>query len=277
VAFSNLGDFIDVPVRNYSSGMYVRLGFSVAVHTDPEVLLVDEVLAVGDAAFQRKCIDRINQLRSQGVTILFVAHDANLVQRMCQRAIWMDKGSIRADGPAEDVLRQYMWYCATTDAGGTGRRWGTGEVIIDQVRLGQTDRQERDVFTTGQPFSVEIRYRTQQRVEQPVFGLAIHDSNGLHITGPNTQLAGHQIPWIEGEGVVHYTVPSLTLLEGTYYMSVAVCNREETCMYDFHDRLYAFRILSSEGERKGVMTLKGSWSWNGQKYQESLSGSKQRN
>jgi hypothetical protein len=108
-----------------------------------------------------------------------------------------------------------------------------------------------------------MRYRAEKRVERPVFGLAIHRSDGTHITGPNTQFAGREIPWIEGEGTIQYVVPSLPLLEGAYYVSVAVHDWEDTRMYDYHDRLYPFRVLPSEGERYGIVTLKGGWSWNG--------------
>jgi ABC-type polysaccharide/polyol phosphate transport system ATPase subunit len=268
VAFAELERFIDVPVKHYSSGMYVRLGFSVAVHTDPEILLVDEVLTVGDAAFQRKCLDRIDHLRQQGVTILLVSHSAETVRNVCSRALWLDDGRLVADGSVEAVVARYLahfWAAAEGSLGpGTGndRRWGSGEVRIVRVRLLDGSGQERQFFRVGEPFRVEMHYRAERQVERPVFGLAIHRGDGTHITGPNTQFAGHETPGIESEGVVQYTVPALPLLEGTYYVSVAAHNWEDTEMYDYHDRLYPFRVLPSEGERYGIVTLKGEWSWN---------------
>jgi lipopolysaccharide transport system ATP-binding protein len=264
VSFANLGQFIDIPVRNYSSGMYVRLGFSVAVHTEPEILLVDEVLAVGDAAFQRKCLDRIEQLQREGVSILFVSHSLDIVEKVCERCIWMDEGRIRADDTAEAVIAQYTWHSHVEDAAelteGSKRRWGSGGVTIEQVSFEDASGRERKVFFTGEPLVVKICYHASRPIQRPVFGLAIHHSNGAHITGPNTQFAGYEISSIEGEGIIKYTVPSLPLLQGTYYLSVAVHDWEDLQMYDYHDRLYAFQVFRKGEERYGLITLKGDWS-----------------
>lgn len=274
IGFAELERFIDVPVKHYSSGMYVRLGFSVAVHTDPEILLVDEVLAVGDAAFQRKCLERIDALRREGVTILFVSHSTDAVRTLCSRALWLHEGRLVADGAAEAVVARYLdhtWAAEDGHAGagvlpgqGDEHRWGSGRVRIVGVRLLDGNGQEKRNFRTGEPLVVEMRYRASERVERPVFGLAIHRSDGVHITGPNTQFAGLNIPYIEGEGMITYTIPSLPLLEGLYLLSVSSHNWEDTEMFDYHDRIYAFRVLPSEGERYGVVTLQGKWIWNGQ-------------
>lgn len=269
IGFAELERFIDVPVKHYSSGMYVRLGFSVAVHTDPEILLVDEVLAVGDAAFQRKCLERINDLRRQGVTILLVSHSADAVRALCNRAFWLEGGHLVADDTAEAVVRRYLersWGRQTLPSGGDDRRWGSGRIRIEQVRLLDGNGQERQHFQTGEPLVVEIHYRPTERVERPVFGLAIHRSDGVHITGPNTQFAGLDIPAVEGEGVVTYSIPSLPLLEGQYWISVSSHNWQDTEMFDYHDRLYPFRILPSEGERYGLITLEGKWHWERSEY-----------
>ncbi|MEM3433519.1 MAG: ABC transporter ATP-binding protein, partial [Candidatus Methanomethyliaceae archaeon] len=265
IGFAELERFIDVPVKHYSSGMYVRLGFSVAVHTDPEILLVDEVLAVGDQAFQRKCLERIDELRRQGVTVLFVSHSADMVRSLCNRALWLHEGRLVADDAAEAVVRRYLeqtWGRGETpQSAGDERRWGTGKIRIVQVRLLDGEGRERQRFRTGEPLVVEIRYRVEGRVERPVFGLAIHRSDGIHITGPNTQFAGLDIPAVEGEGTVIYTIPALPLLAGLYHISVSAHNWEDTEMYDYHDRLYAFRVLPGEGERYGVVTFWGQWKW----------------
>jgi len=267
VGFAELERFIDVPVKHYSSGMYMRLGFSVAVHTDPEILLVDEVLAVGDAAFQRKCLERINQLQGEGVTILFVSHSPEIVQSICSRAIWLDRGRLVADGPVDVVVTRYLDHTWAAQDGrvqmadDTDRRWGSGRVKIIGVRLLDSDGKERRRFRVGESLTVEIRYRAEERVERPVFGLAIHRGDGVHITGPNTRFCGYEIPWVEGEGVVRYTIRSLPLLEGLYYISVSVHDWNDTEMYDYHDRLYAFWSLPSGGERYGIVTLQGEWEW----------------
>ncbi len=263
IGFAELERFIDVPVRHYSSGMYVRLGFSVAVHTDPEILLVDEVLAVGDAAFQRKCLERINELRRAGVTVLFVSHSAETVRALCTRALWLENGRLVADDVAEAVVLRYLERSRdgmeVIQTGSDERRWGTGRIRIIRVRLLDGEGQERQRFRTGEPLTVEIRYRAEERVERPVFGLAIHRSDGVHITGPNTRFAGLEIPYVEGEGTVRYTVPALPLLEGLYFISVSAHNWEDTEMYEYQDRLYAFRVFPCDGERYGVVTLHGAW------------------
>ncbi len=265
IGFAELERFIDVPVKHYSSGMYVRLGFSVAVHTDPEILLVDEVLAVGDQAFQRKCLERIDDLRRQGVTVLFVSHSADMVRSLCSRALWLHEGHLVADDAAEAVVRRYLEHSwAREGAPGPEKdehRWGTGKIRIVQVRLLDSEGRERQRFRTGEPLVVEMRYRAEERVERPVFGLAVHRSDGLHITGPNTQFAGLNIPAVEGEGTVVYTIPALPLLEGLYHLSVSAHNWEDTEMYDYHDRRHSFRVLPGEGERYGVMTIGGGWTW----------------
>ncbi|HID88656.1 MAG TPA: ABC transporter ATP-binding protein [Anaerolineae bacterium] len=270
IAFAELERFIDVPVKHYSSGMYVRLGFSIAVHTEPDVLLVDEVLAVGDAAFQRRCLERIDDLRRQGVTILLVSHSADTVRALCKRALWLEEGRLVADGSAEAVVARYLDHTWRQDngqlqaAGESDRRWGSGRVRITAVRLLDGKGQERQQFRVGEPLTVEIRYRAMERVERPVFGLAIHRSDGVHITGPNTRFAGYEIPWVEGEGRVQYVVPALPILEGFYYLSVSVHKWDDTEMYDYHDRLYPFQCLSSGGERYGIVTLQGKWIWSGE-------------
>jgi lipopolysaccharide transport system ATP-binding protein len=266
VAFAELERFIDVPVKHYSSGMYVRLGFSVAVHTEPEVLLVDEVLAVGDAAFQRKCLERIDRMRSEGVTILLVSHNTETVRATCSRALWLEDGQLVTDGSAEAVVTRYLAHSWDAEenilrpGAQDDCRWGNGDVEIVDVRFLSNDGQEKQQFQVGESLTIEMRYQARRRIEHPVFGLAIHRSDGTHITGPNTQFAEYEIPWVEGEGVVQYTIHSLPLLEGVYRVSVDAHNWRDTQTFDYHDRLYSFRVLPSKGERYGIVTLKGKWS-----------------
>jgi lipopolysaccharide transport system ATP-binding protein len=268
IAFAELERFIDMPVRHYSSGMYVRLGFSVAVHTDPEILLVDEVLAVGDAAFQRKCLGKITKLQREGVTVMFISHSADTVRALCSRTIWLDEGEMVADGSTESVVARYLDHSWSTQEAITGpesdgeRRWGNGKVRITQVRVLDEAGEEKRRFRVGDPLIVEMRYKADERVSKPVFGLAIHRGDGLHITGPNTQYSGEEILCIEGVGVVRYRIPSLPLLEGLYFVSVAVHNPEDTEMYDYHDRLRSFRVVGSTPRCYGVTLVRGEWSWN---------------
>ncbi len=266
VAFSELERFIDVPVKHYSSGMYVRLGFAVAVNMEPEILLVDEVLAVGDAAFQRKCFERIDRMRVDGITLLFVSHSADKVRAICSRAIWLDSGIVMADGAADAVVQRYTMHGWEAEEGRlqtvSDTRWGTGRVRITRVQLLNKDGKETQLFETGAPLTVALHYEATERVEQPVFGLAIHRSDGVHITGPNTRIAGMEIASIEGAGELVYAIEAMPLLEGTYTLSVAVVDADDTEMYDYHDRLYPFRVRALEdAEQYGLVTLGGRWGW----------------
>ncbi len=272
VAFAELERFIDVPVRHYSSGMYVRLGFSVAVHTDPKILLVDEVLAVGDQNFQHKCLERIMEMQRQGLTICFVSHDLGSVQRLCSRAVWLEDGMVQEAGAVGDTVSSYLRHMALQEEAQlahsvdkpsrTLHRWGDGQARVVSVTFLGSDGMERNVFHVGEPWAVRLCYQAPRRVAEPVFGLAVHRMDGVHVCGPNTAFSGLRIPFIEGQGEVVYRVDALPLMEGTYLLSVAVHNQADTVMYDYHDRLYTFRVRQvGTGERYGLVTMKGIWEW----------------
>ncbi len=269
--FSELEEFIELPVKHYSSGMWARLAFAVSIHLEPEILLVDEVLAVGDQAFQLKCLDRIGELKRQGVTICLVTHSSALVRSMCNRAIWFDHGHLVAEGPAEAVVSQYLDRLSTlaahrlAEGGGLdpSQRWGSRRIEIVRVRLTDEHGVAQTVFVTGQPLVLHIDYQTHGPVPAPVFGMAVHRQDGLHISGPNTGFAGLELPTLNGAGIVTYTVPYLPLLEGLYHISVSVHNPNDTDLYDYHDRAYPFRVMNANGrvrEQYGLMTLQGEWS-----------------
>ena len=269
IAFAELERFIDIPVKHYSSGMYVRLGFSVAVHTEPEILLIDEVLAVGDQNFQHKCLERILAMREQGVTICFVSHSLEAVRQLCSQAVWLDGGVVRAAGDVHDTISAYLRHAAaeedTRSAATSARdreRWGTGEVEIVSISFLDGQGEERHVFKVGEPWTVRLHYRASRRVENLVFGLAVHRNDGAHVCGPNTKFAGLDIPFVEGEGDVSYHVERLPLMEGTYLVSLSVLNETSTVTYDFHNRLYPFKVRQvGGGERYGLVSLMGEWKW----------------
>lgn len=271
VAFSELESFIDVPVKHYSSGMYVRLGFSVAVHTRPDILLIDEVLAVGDEAFQHKCIDRITKLRRSGTTILLVTHSLDTVETLCDRALWFEHGKLADLGESRDVVMAYRSYVSRLENAKANshksvedpfeqHRWGNLKVEITSVKLVDQEGEETSVFQTNEPMNVDIHYISHSYVENIVIGLAIHHQNGVHITGPNTKFAGHVIEDVPKEGVVRYHIASLSLLEGAYRLSVSVIDKSLSVMYDYHDQIYPFRVSRGESrEVYGVVTLRGEW------------------
>ena len=268
IAFAELERFIDVPVKHYSSGMYVRLGFSVAVHTDPEILLVDEVLAVGDAAFHRKCLDRINGIKDQGVTIVFVSHNLNTVRDLCTRGIWLREGCVAGIGPVEKVIDGYLNAVTAEQAVAlqqhkiqeSARRWGNGEVEITGVRFLDIAGKERFIFKTGEPMITRISFRSRHRVERPVFGIAIYRNDGMHINGPNTRFADYEIDAIEGEGVIDYCIKSLPLLRGTYEFSATVYDCACQQPYDHHHRMYSFMVEQGDiVERYGCVYVPSRW------------------
>ncbi len=268
VAFAELEDYIDVPVKHYSSGMYVRLAFAVSVYLDAEILLVDEVLAVGDAAFQQKCLDHLFTLQRSGVTILLVSHDLDAVQRLCHRAFWFDHGRIRMEGAPAGVVQAYLDDVHRRDErtltahnqGAAFPRWGSGRLRIERVYLTDAAGTERYQFETGETVRVHLHYRALERIERPVFGLAIHRHDGVHICGPSTSFSGFEIPWVDGEGELVYTIPSLPLLEGTYLISASATDERDVEIFDYHDRAYMFRVIRGRHpERYGLMAINGRW------------------
>ena len=269
VAFSELERFIDMPVKHYSSGMYMRLGFAIAINVDPDILLTDEVLAVGDKSFQAKCMERIGQIKRSGVTILFVSHNLDAVRSLCDKAVWLDRGRVAARGRSDQVIEAYLASVAEKEEDRlavqhTQERqqdhWGTGEATILDVRFLDASGRERRVFFSDEPMRARIRYRAQSRIEKPVFGVAIFRSDGIHINGPNTRFSGYEIDWIEGEGAIDYVVESLPLLEGSYDFSVAIYDYECVHPYDHQHRTYNFLVQrGAVKESYGLVYLPSHW------------------
>jgi ABC-type polysaccharide/polyol phosphate transport system ATPase subunit len=281
VEFAELSAFIDMPVKHYSSGMQLRLAFSTAMYVEPDILLVDEALAVGDQFFQRRCLNQIASLIESGVTVVLVSHDLDMVRRYCSRVIWFDDGAIKADGEAERVIETYLEnsYNAHKTKGILARRlasteeieaarrngdlinrWGSGEVEITGVEFLDSAGVKRQTFSVGQAMTVRIHYQTAERVSNPVFGIGIHRDDGLHINGPNTKLANYAIPVIEGQGYVEYSVENLNLLPGTYHFSAVVCDETITQAYDHHHRLYSFTVRAGKvKEHYGVFYFPSHW------------------
>lgn len=270
IDYAGLGDFIDTPVKHYSSGMYVRLGFAVAIHTDPDLLLVDEVLAVGDVHFQNRCMESIYRFRHAGGTLLLVSHDLGTIQSLCNRALWIDDGLVAAEGAPADVVMAYKHHMADLEERqkgnspqervGDGQRWGTREVEITAVELCSDSGLPRTTFNTGEPLTIRLHYRCAQPIERPVFGFGISHQNGVHIFGPNTKFAALPIEQLRGSGVISYTLPELPLLEGQYTLSVAAVNDTDTMTFDYHDRAYNFRVAYSPLRAGyGMVQLHGEW------------------
>lgn len=270
VEFSGLQGFINAPLRTYSTGMYARLGFSVATFERPDILIVDEILGVGDAEFQTKSFERIQQFQGEGTTILLVSHSLDRVKEMCSRAVWLDHGKIISTGTANAVVNQYLQHTTDTEAKRlaeevdtqTHQRWGSRKIEVTRVRIVGEDGTEQTVFQTGEKLTLHMDYCAHEPVHSPIFGIAIHRQDGAHITGPNTSFTGLELPTLEGTGTVTYTIPYLPLLEGLYHFSVAATNHDDTEMFDYHDRIYSFRVVNLNQdikERYGMITLRGEW------------------
>jgi ABC-type polysaccharide/polyol phosphate transport system ATPase subunit len=281
VEFADLGSFIDMPVKHYSSGMHLRLAFSTAMYVEPDILLVDEALAVGDHFFQRRCLNQIASLIESGVTVVLVSHDLDVVRRYCGRVIWFDEGTIKADGEAEWVIETYLENSynisrtigklvrrlASTEEveiakrnGELVNRWGSGEVEIIGVEFVNLSGERQQTFTVGQTMIARIYYYAVEKVENPVFGAAIYRDDGIHINGPNTKLANYAIPQVEGQGYVEYGIENLNLLPGTYDFSAVVYDEGATQAYDHQHRLYNFAVRAGKvKERYGVSYLPSRW------------------
>jgi lipopolysaccharide transport system ATP-binding protein len=254
VDFADIGDFIDQPVKTYSSGMYVRLGFAVATAAEPRVLLVDEVLAVGDEAFSRRCLDRIARLRRQGVTMVIVSHDLDMVERIADRAVYLREGVVKADGTVDAVIARYRSDVAGVDHGETrldrvrvveeGRRWGTGDVEITGVEVSSNGTVLKTV-PSGTDCTVHIHYRVVKPVQDFVFGIAWHSAEGAAVVGGhNTHLDGLTPVSLERDGEVRCRYDILDLAPGDYLLDVAVHQRDGLA-FDYWCEAARLRVTSA--------------------------------
>jgi len=287
VEFAGLEDFIEEPVKNYSSGMYVRLGFAVAIHTDPEILLVDEVLAVGDEAFAHKCLRRIEELLAAGRTVVFVSHALALVEDLCSRVLWLDRGAVRGVGEPRRVVDAYREAVAVEEgrahreekqerergAPGTDAeseepaepkevlRWGSRAAEILEVRLLDGSGAERYHFRAGEPVTFEILARAHEPQVDFVFGVALSTPRGIEVWGTNTDLGGFRAERFESEARVRLVCPELRLAPGEYLIDVAVHARDGA-PYDYRRRLASFSVTATE-RGVGVYFPQHRWEFSG--------------
>ena len=268
ITFAGLDPFIDNPVKTYSSGMAMRLGFAIAVNVDPDILLVDEVLAVGDADFAQKCFDRINQFRAQRKTIILVSHDLDAVRKLCDRAILIDQGGIHADGHPEEVTRRYLAEVKRRReqpdalAPITGR-WGTRQAEITRAEVLGQDGRPRYVFEPGDAMQAVITYQCTQPIPEPVFGVSITRADGVYCYAANTRARGLRIPTVDGSGQVTFSVPHLNLVEGSYLLSVAITDKDNRITYDHWDRRIEFTVRQKGLYAGGVVYMADRWQVDG--------------
>jgi lipopolysaccharide transport system ATP-binding protein len=276
VAFAELQRFTEGPLRTYSTGMQMRLAFAVAVHTAPEILLIDEVLAVGDASFQQKCLQRIAQFKAEGCAIILVSHDTGLIQQLCDEVLWLRAGRIVAQGDPEMVVGQYLdemnaetrrrtptvWPTLQTRMGTELRvnenRFGSLELEITDVRLLEPRGAPATELDSGDPLRVEIDYLSPQPVQAPIFGVTISRADGLVCCDTSTAASDLILPTIHGRGQITLHLERLDLASGQYYVDVGAYETGWAYAYDYHWHVYPL-LIRAPGGHHGVLRPPHRW------------------
>lgn len=276
VDFSGIAPFIDQPVKTYSSGMYVRLGFAVAVHVDPEILLIDEVLSVGDEEFSQKCVAKIQEMKYRGVTLVFVTHQLDQVRNLCDRALWIDHGEIQSIGDPVRVVDEYLQEVSS----GTSRppapavtepaapvandeeeRWGSGEVVLKRVAITDAKGNELVALGPGAPATIDLDIEAREPQADFVFGIGIYHADGTCVYGTNTEVEGLVAQRLEGTGRVRFVMPSLDLVAGTYRLDAAVHTRNGRA-FDYRRGVCRF-VVGARVHDIGVYRPKHQWKFDG--------------
>lgn len=267
VEFAGIENFMDIPVKNYSTGMYTRLAFAVAISVDPEILLIDEVLSVGDESFQMRCHQRIAELRTEGRTIVLVSHSLDTVRALCKRAVWIDKGEVRQVGLSHDVVAGYLGRVHRAVGEAKSRdslpenRYGSGAAEITGVRFLDGDGDESPSFCTGQPLTVRVDYRAQEDIVGATCGIAVFRAdNFAYVFGQSTQGARMDLTLSTG-GTIEMTVPSLPLLKGQYVVTISLERANIKEVFDLHDRDYSFVVLDNPALPMGGGLVHVPTSW----------------
>jgi lipopolysaccharide transport system ATP-binding protein len=290
ISFSELTEVIDDPVRTYSSGMFMRLGFSLAIHINPDVLLVDEVLAVGDAGFVAKCKDRISSFRKTGKTLLMVSHDLAAVERWCDEVVWLHKGVVKDRGEPRRVIDAYVKFIEneeeqnlvssnlkhqeeinqlnspdTNDLSNDQKvereaeRWGSREIEILEVILENESGTKQFLFHPEDNLKIRIKYRVNSIYKNPVFGIAIHRADGVLVHGSNTDIEKITVPTLENQGEIIYDISRIGLLEGSYLLDVAV-HTDDGYPYDYRKAILNF-VVRSKLNIVGVFNPEHKWAF----------------
>lgn len=282
LAFADIGDFIDQPVKTYSSGMFVRLAFAVAINVDPDILIVDEALAVGDTRFQLKCMEKFSEFQKKGKTILFVSHDVNMIKRFCERTIWLNQGQVVMDGDTDQVTDLYtdflksemsleeFWNTVSIDEkksveSDTGE--GVSEAEIEKIDIAElrtitmrnAERKEIHFIPHGEEVELEIEYIVSDTsIRKPVLGVAIRTVDNEYICGLNTMLDGLELPWKRGINRVKLTYSTFNLIGGNYYFDVALMDHTATVNIDYKTKFKTFFVKMGY-IAEGVVVLTHKW------------------
>jgi len=269
VGFAELEDFIDMPVRTYSSGMQMRLAFAVSSHVNPDVLLLDEVLAVGDESFQRKCISRLADYKRGGGTLVLVTHDPNSVEQMCDHAIVLAHGTVIAEGEPARVLAAYRRRLVADDrerdeghAGedhptddGESQSWGDMRAQIREARLIGPEGPATS-FVSGNPVVLEMDVYAPERLDGVIYGLTVHSAEGALCYGTNTRLDGRETTVLDGAATVRFDIPRLHLHAGHFAITLAIVDHDTVCHW--LDRWIEFDVFQA-GTGIGIVDMVGTW------------------
>jgi len=266
VDFAGLERFIDTPVKNYSSGMYVRLGFAVAISVEPDVLLVDEVLAVGDESFQRKCAEKFAEFRDAGRTIVVVSHALSTVRSLCDQAIWIDNGVVKMTGSGPEIVDAYVGqvHVDRRPDGNNGARWGSGEHTIERVELLDDNLIPTESVPNGSALRVRFHIdAADEGLVDPVLGIAFLSVDGIGLSGATTQEIPFRVGTIKGKTIVDFVVPALTLMPGVFDVSVSLSDHTGLKIFDFRQKVKRFDVAPGVvGFSNGLVSLGGHWESN---------------
>ena len=268
IEFSELAAFIDNPVRTYSSGMYMRLAFAVAINVDADILLVDEILAVGDTNFQSKCFDKLKEIKKNGTTIIIVSHDLGQIERICDRSIWIHEGHIKASGKCEDVHVQYQNYmnelrkkrvkgANNLETWDTENRYGDRRVEIIKVELLNQNGEDSTAFDCGEDINVRVHYKVNEPVERAMMGFGIFHRDGANMYGTNTHIERIGDLHFKEDGTVDIALKSVNLLEGGYILDLAIQTEMEMPI-DFYKQARQFDIFNPLKEA-GIVRVSHDW------------------
>jgi ABC-type polysaccharide/polyol phosphate transport system ATPase subunit len=254
IDFADIGNFIDAPVRTYSTGMYLRLGFAITVLLKSDILLIDEVLAVGDEMFQRKCLNEIKEFKKENRTVIFTSHNLNMVRALCERVILMDKGCIVFDGQPEMAINRYMRLAREKEI-----NWQVKKIEINRVYFKNNKEEILNTFRIGEEMKIIIEYISHEKIQNPVFGVGIFQDD-IYLIGPNTRDDEYKIDYVENRGILIYKINAIPFREGRYRVSVSIHDIEEKVFYDHHERDYEFFVIRGQRNFKyGLLTVKGEW------------------
>jgi lipopolysaccharide transport system ATP-binding protein len=263
IDFAGVDQFVDTPIKRYSSGMRLRLGFAVAAHMEPDVLFVDEVLAVGDADFQKKCLTAMDDLRTGGRTVLFVSHNMAAIENLCPRTIWIDAGTMRMDGPSDKVIAAYL--ATFSDSQRTGYdlsevhgRSGDGSVRFKRVDFIDEEGQPAAVFRCGQALRARFFYQSKTHIRNPQFAMIVHSDMGTRVLTVSTWHAGYYIPSIEeGEGSIDLVIDDLFLQPNRYYLSLWIASTGQ--LFDKIDHCIAIDVEESNAHNNQGRGVHAKW------------------